>query len=462
MTSPSFSGKPKAALRARALKQQKQRKAARDVPADELGTKRLIQELQIHQIELEMQNEDLAYAKAQVDEALEKFVDLYDFAPVGYLSLDATGLVIDANLTVAGIIGVDRTEFLRRKFHFRILPEWRPEFVNFLARVFSNEVTQTCELLIAKPGHASFWAHLESKASSRKRGIARWCRVAVIDITDRKKALEAQHRIELLTVSNRKLEEEIVRRQKVEKALIKSEQVALALVEESRILQGRVRHISHRSLMIEEEQRKTISRALHDEISQMLVGINAHLEAFSKAAAFKPDVVRQDVEPFRRLVSESLKTVHRFAGELRPAMLDDLGLIPALRYHIDHLPKVAGRTIKLTASEAVEALNNDKRTVLYRVVQEALANIAKHSGASVVTVILAKTRSGIRLEVGDNGKAFNVNLASTTAWRDRFGLIGMRERVEMVGGKFAIDSVEGVGTTIRAELPLADVISVTA
>jgi len=184
------------------------------------------------------------------------------------------------------------------------------------------------------------------------------------------------------------------------------------------------------------------------------VGINVHLAVFAKAAATNPRSIPRNVAPIRRLVERSLRIVHRFARELRPASLDDLGLIPALRSYIEDLPAQKGRQIRFTASAGVEALDNDKRTVLYRVAQEALINVARHAHASLVKVSILKTPEGVCLEVADDGKAFDVGRLASAAWVNHLGLHGMRERVEMVGGRFSVVSASGTGTTIRAVVPL--------
>jgi signal transduction histidine kinase len=207
---------------------------------------------------------------------------------------------------------------------------------------------------------------------------------------------------------------------------------------------------------MQEDQRKKISRALHDDISQLLVGINVHLAVFAKAAATNPRGIARNIAPIRRLVEKSLRIVHRFARELRPASLDDLGLIPAIRSYLEDFPKQKGRRIQFTAFAGVEALNNDKRTVLYRVAQEALTNVAKHAHARVVMVTILKIPGGACLEVTDDGKAFDVGRLSSAEWSNHLGLHGMRERVEMVGGRFSVVSVPGQGTTIRAEVPFAN------
>ena len=207
-------------------------------------------------------------------------------------------------------------------------------------------------------------------------------------------------------------------------------------------------------LEVQESQRKEISRELHDEVSQILLGINVQLAIFAKVAATHPARVKKAIEPLRRVVEKSVRIVHLFARKLRPAMLDDLGLIPTLRTYIENLPKRKNRTIRFTADPAVESLDNDRRTVFYRIAQEALTNVIKHAQASLVNVSVLKTPKGVFMEVADNGKSFDVSRLSTSGWQNRLGLAGMRERVEMFGGEFSVVSSPGNGTSIRVEIPM--------
>jgi signal transduction histidine kinase len=211
--------------------------------------------------------------------------------------------------------------------------------------------------------------------------------------------------------------------------------------------------MTHEMLKAQEDQRKKISRELHDEVSQILLGINVQLAIFAKVAASNPHRIKRAIGPVRRMVEKAVRIVHRFARELRPAMLDDLGLIPTLRTYIRDIPKPRGLTIRLSADPDVEALNNDGRTVIYRIAQEALVNVIKHARASIVNVSVLKSPKCVSLEVADNGRSFNVARLATSEWRNRLGLTGMRERVEMVGGQFSIVSKPGIGTSVRAEIP---------
>ncbi len=113
--------------------------------------------------------------------------------------------------------------------------------------------------------------------------------------------------------------------------------------------------------------------------------------------------------------------------------------------------------IRMSADPGVEALDNDGRTVIYRIAQEALVNVIKHAHASVVNVSVLRTPKTVSLEVADNGRSFNVARLATSEWRNRLGLTGMRERVEMLGGQFSVVSKPGMGTSVRAEVPFRPV-----
>jgi signal transduction histidine kinase len=156
------------------------------------------------------------------------------------------------------------------------------------------------------------------------------------------------------------------------------------------------------------------------------------------------------------LVEQSVNIVHRFARELRPAVLDDLGLIPALRTFVKHFSAETGIRVALSGLPGVEEVDDDNRTVLYRVAQEALTNVARHAQASTAEVGLEKLPDSICLTIKDNGKGFHQERVVHAKKGERLGLLGMRERLEMVGGKLTITSAPGKGAVVRAEIPLTN------
>lgn len=258
-----------------------------------------------------------------------------------------------------------------------------------------------------------------------------------------------------LAAANRHAKQETVRRKGVETALRKSEQHNSLLLKEAIHMQDHLRHLSRRVLSAQEEERKQISRELHDEIGQILTGVTVRLATLRKEAAANTKGLEKKIASTQRLLERTMKIVHRFARELRPALLDELGLIPALHAFMRQFTKRTLIPIKFTAFAAVERLNSDKRTVLYRVGQESLTNVAKHAHATRVSVDIRRLGRHVRMEIHDDGRAFQVQRVLSATRVKRLGLLGMRERVEMVGGVFSVDSTLGKGTTIRALIPMS-------
>ncbi|MBN1505666.1 MAG: sensor histidine kinase [Sedimentisphaerales bacterium] len=261
-----------------------------------------------------------------------------------------------------------------------------------------------------------------------------------------------------LAAANRKLKREIVRRHTVEKALKESQQHYSLLLEQSHHIHEQLRHLSRQILSAQEEERRRISRDLHDEVAQVLTGVNLHLATLKKEVTADTRDVKKKITRTQRLVEKSVNVVHRFAGQLRPPALDDLGLIPALHSYMRDFASQTGIPIRFASFTRgrTTLLDSAKRTVLYRVAQEALANVARHAQATLVKVSIQKLDGHIRMEIKDNGKSFQVQGVLPARKSKGLGLLGMRERVEMVGGRFTVESSPGKGTTIRAEIPFAN------
>ena len=422
-------------------------------PRSDANTQRLLHELQVHKIELEMQNGELAQTRDKLEMLLADYTDLYDFAPVGYMSLDENGKILRVNLTGAALLGVGRSRLINRPLLTHVLPASRPIVLNFLKEVFAGSDKRVCEANLLREGSVPFWANIHGAAASSAAGPQKWCRVVVSDLTALKLSEQAQRRVEELANANRELKLEVARRQAVEKSLKQSEQHQARLLTESHAMQDQLRHLSRQILRAQEEERRRISRELHDVIAQTLTGINVQLAALAKQTRLEPDAFDHSIIRTQRMVEKSVEIVHRFARELRPAVLDDLGLIPALHAYIKNFTTQTGIRGYLTAFAGVERLEIARRTVLFRVAQEALTNVARHAHASRVHVNIDKLRDGICMKIKDDGRSFYVERVLHANGGKRLGLLGMRERLEMVGGRFAVDSAAGKGTTVVAKLP---------
>jgi signal transduction histidine kinase len=214
------------------------------------------------------------------------------------------------------------------------------------------------------------------------------------------------------------------------------------LLEQSDRLQEQLRRLSRQILSAQEEERREISRELHDVIAQTLTGINVRLAALAKEAAVNTKGLDRNIARTQRLVEKSVDIVHQFARELRPAVLDDLGLIPALHSFVKIFSK---RTRIHVHLKAFAAWNNWTRPAhgAFRVAQEALTNVARHAQASRVEVSIQKLPDGICMKIKDDGKSFQGGTRAELHGKGskRLGLLGMRERLEMVGGHFGVESV---------------------
>lgn len=454
---------PAAQLRRRAEARLRKRKrlqrSGMGAPKTAADSQRLQHELQVHQVELEMQNAELQQARDRMEPLLEKFTDLYDFAPVGYFSLNEQGRIQEVNLTGAVLLGVERSRLLHQPLQRFIDRPTRRVFLTFLERTFAGNGKQVCEAKLLKEGGSAFWADFHAMPALSLTAQPKRCRVAVSDITPLKRAEEAQRRMEALAAKNLELRREILRREKLQKALCVSERHLGRLLEQSRSTAEQLRQLSHQILHAQEEERKRISRELHDEITQTLILINVHLQNLSQKARINPAMLKKEITRTQELVEHSVEIVHEFARELRPAALDDLGLIATLHDFLKDFTKRTGIRVHLTTftNRRIRGMDNALRTVFYRVAQEALTNVVQHANASRVDVRIKKIPRAIQMEITDNGKAFKVERVLHRKRNQRLGLVGMRERVEMVGGRFEIESQPGKGTTIIARVPLGKI-----
>lgn len=256
-------------------------------------------------------------------------------------------------------------------------------------------------------------------------------------------------------IESRTVTEKLANAAKHEAELLLRDEIAQKneILENSRRLEEQARHLAHQILLAQEEERMEISRELHDEVAQILAGINVKLAAMREGGEINFQNFELSIQQTQLMIAESVEAVHRFAKKLRPAVLDDLGLIPALRSLMKDLQSQCDLKIHLETTSEVEKLNKGRYTILYRVVSEALMNVVRHAEAHKVTVRLMTIAGGIRLEVQDDGKSFDVKQTFLSQHCKRLGLLGMKERVEMVGGFFSIRSEPGEGTLVTADVP---------
>jgi signal transduction histidine kinase len=220
-----------------------------------------------------------------------------------------------------------------------------------------------------------------------------------------------------------------------------------------RSVKDRIQVLSRRLLEIQENDRRMLARELHDEIGQMLTVIKIDLQVIRRSPLQENLAARLDSSV--ATLDQCLRQVRNLSLSLRPPMLDDLGLVAALRWQLNHISQRVGFHAQLIADELPQRFHPDIDTACFRIVQEALTNITRHAKAHNVEVELRARRGEILLSVRDDGRGFDVKRAMADASHGTtFGILGMQERVTLLNGKLEITSARKLGTTMSARFPL--------
>jgi PAS domain S-box-containing protein len=212
-----------------------------------------------------------------------------------------------------------------------------------------------------------------------------------------------------------------------------------------------IRRLTNHLQNIREEERQHIAREIHDELGQLLTVLKMDVSLLRKKIGPLSEEASSKLTDMLGVIDKTVKTVRRIASELRPTLLDDLGLVAAMEWHLEEFEKRSGIQSRFISSIREEVIPQSYKIGLFRILQESLTNVARHSGATEVSVILDVTDNGIVMSITDNGKGFDPVLARK---KKTLGLIGMRERMQMIGGEYNISSIPGKGTTTEVVIPL--------
>ncbi len=376
----------------------------------------LLHELQVHQLELEMQNENLRQTQAALEESrdryAQRYAELYEFAPVGYCTLSQAGQILAANLTAAALLGVERRRLLKRRFNHLVSDADRDTWHRLFMRMQSLGGEQTCELELLRADASLRLMHVHCRRMETG-SEAPTLHLALTDISERK--------------------------------LIEARQAAL-LDENTRL--------SRELINLQEMERADLARDLHDELSQQLVAIRAHAGAIRRRTPNTDTGTLADAVAIEASASQIYAVSHRLMNGLHPQILDSAGLAEALQallagWSAQHVTIRAN----LRLAGRLDAIGGETRIHLFRIAQECLTNVAHHAHASHARLFLGETRQGgrrvLRMVISDDGVGMDL-----AASRQGFGLIAMRERARILGGDFALQSRPGGGTRIAVEVPL--------
>lgn len=212
-----------------------------------------------------------------------------------------------------------------------------------------------------------------------------------------------------------------------------------------------LRELASHLQSIREEERTIVAREIHDELGQMLTALKIKLSLLSNKIDLSQNQLKIQIDDLLKLVDSSVETVQKISSKLRPNILDELGLVAAIEWLIDEFEKLTNIKCSLALPKTDFEVDSEHSTVLFRILQEALTNIARHSGAKRVSVSLSYNISKLSLEIKDDGKGISDEKIKDVK---SLGIHGMEERVLVFGGNFLIEGFPGRGTTIKVELPL--------
>jgi signal transduction histidine kinase len=224
------------------------------------------------------------------------------------------------------------------------------------------------------------------------------------------------------------------------------------LFSEVKSQQQRMRKLSNKVVEAQEEERRRISRELHDEMGQALTAIKLNLQMLLNNFFSDETEVITHINEIINLTNDSLQEVRRLAMDLRPSILDDLGLVPTLHWYQNQFQKRSGIKMVLSIDKNLPRLSTDTETALYRVIQEALTNVTRHANASQVEISFSQNEEAVYCSVIDNGKGFTES-GDQSLYTKGVGLTSMTERIEGLNGQINIDSKVGGGTSIFISIP---------
>ena len=409
-------------------------------------TRKLIHELRVHQIELEMQNEDLRKAQLELAESRDRYFELYDFAPVGYFTLDERGLILEVNLAGSDLLGAERASLMRKGFSQFVAPGSRELFYSHCKRSLETRTKQVCEIELRRKDGRSLWAQIQSGAMIGAEGNFIQLRTAAIDITQRKRAevalSEAHSELERkvvertadLMATNEQLQKEIEERKQMEESLQRSER--------------ELRFLSSRLLSIQDEERRRVALELHDSIAQNLVATRMFLKLHLGATGDRP-LSGVSLERIFSMLGDCIDELRGIIDDLRPSVLEDLGLTTAIKSYCAKFQSLNhGMRVEQSITAQERDIPKELKIVIYRIMQEALSNVSKHSRAKTVKVSLGMGEDGIELGIVDDGLGFDAEDPQSQGLGHGIGLSSMKERAHLSGGDISMQSRKGSGTTV--------------
>jgi PAS domain S-box-containing protein len=374
--------------------------------------------------ELVVINEELKQEiteRKRADEALreseERFRRYFELGLIGMLISSPSKNCIEVNAKLCEILGYERSELLQMTWAELTHPDDLAADVAHFNRILAGEYDgySMDKRFIRKDGQVVHTT-IAVKCVRRAGGSVDYCLALLQDITERKQAEEAQR----------------------------------ATSEQLRALSASLRSAR-------EEEGARIARELHDELGSALTGLKWELESIGKLCSeadnqLASSTLQEKITGMKELIDATITTVRRLSSELRPSILDDLGLVAALEWQAQQFTTRTGITCQFDSFVDDTEVSREQATALFRIFQEALTNILRHAQATSVAILIEEEAKELILEIKDNGRGITKDESSGS---QSLGLVGMRERAQLVGGRLTLTGGAGKGTVLTVRVPFA-------
>jgi two-component system, NarL family, sensor histidine kinase UhpB len=388
--------------RARSLRQLAERKMTRrshvdldTLPVDE--ARRLVHELEVHKVELEIQNAQLRESQLAAEESKERYRQLYESAPIGYLTLDSNGAIVESNLAVSRLLRIPRSRLIGQKLSSFVAPRHQDRW-HLERRALEHGERRSLELEIALSDGGMLQTQIIASAGPDEGPARASLRLAVLDVTE-----------------------------------LRSTERAL-------------RTAASAASLAEQQERRKLASDLHDDAGQLLSLASLKLRVLSDALGGESASGIRDVEG---ILAEARRRISSLSFELSPPLLHDVGLVAAAQWLAEDLERRYGLAVTVAAREELD-LDEGTSVTLFRAMREFLINVTKHAGVAAAHVEVWREGGMARVAVEDSGRGFGLG-----AGQRGFGLLALRERLGQLGGSLEIVSVPGGGTKVAASAPLA-------
>lgn len=380
-------------------------KGAGKSPEESSGdVKDLQQELSVHQEELKAQNEELRRAEVELSLARDRYKELFDSAPIGYVTIDGSFMMREANLAAASFLGTNRNNLIGNPLSKFMDREQADAYHLHLMKVRNEETRQSCELMFRRPDGSLVPGRLQTSPYVDNLSGKGW-RIVLIDITERRRAESAL----------RKLASDLV--------------------------------------MAEERERKRVAGVLHDDVAQTLAAVRMRLDLLKGIPSDQKD--EQNLKEATELLMQSIQETRGLMNDLGNPLLFDMGLKAACESLADRLMEKHPVQISCDIRDSYKHLSPDIKAFLFHLIRELLTNVVKHSHARNADVIIDMEDGHFRVKVTDDGVGFDSQTLGTPTVYGGFGLYSIRERLIAVDGNLRIISTPGAGTVVTAILPAA-------